>query len=463
MSYSHVFSESFREGYQISIFSESELNFILQKDLIEVSGQKFFPKFVGEFITPENKYFSVPKNIDPTEENVELFKKCLILYKDLKKDGKTILTNNVFSVSSDGGLKSERYYYNELKEFFLDYITYNFIYPEKHQKFFSRRPISGAKIDVFSTIKMRKQRGPGIVYKVKDIENTEDWNLDDIYWTTLSELSTKYSTQDDRNQIQEVSEFLTEIGFDFKIIDISNREKILSDIHRCDVGIIHQPIKNTLVSYFENKSITTNFKLNIFYTVKFQYVWEELCRDAFFHNEKFKEENKYRLKIKSIGKKSVRSSEIQNFIEGLPSDSEPRINGNMIFYFKYDEIRPDIFSKINDRGKILSFIGDAKYYKDTSNKNARDKYSKEFNEYNKAFDNLYPMCIFLCSDHTTCDPLKDDKTPLELLIFEVSCEDVIHTAINNKQSQKDFRLLKTIHNLIKKYTDRKGPEFSGGF
>lgn len=75
------------------------------------------------------------------------------------------------------------------------------------------------------------------------------------------------------------------------------------------------------------------------------------------------------------------------------------------------------------------------------------------------------MCVFLCSEHTTGRQFEDIQKDsiFELLIFEVSCEEVINTAINNKQSQKDFRLIKTIHRLIKKYTSRKGPDFSGGF
>lgn len=428
MSYSHVFSESFSQGYPISIFSESELNFIIHKGLIEVSGETFFPKFVGEFVTPENKYFSVPKNFDPTEENIELFKRCLTFYRDLKKDGKTLLTNNVFSVSSDGGLKSERYYYNELKEFFLDYITYNFIYPEKHQKLFSKRPISGEKIDVFSTMKMRKQRGPGIVYKVKDIENTEDWNLDDIYWTTLSELSTKYSTQDDRNQIQEVSEFLTEIGFNFKIIDISNREKILNDIHRCSVGIIHQPIKNTLISYFENKSLTTNFKLNIFYTIKFQYVWEALVQKALKHNKNFEDE---------LG---------EFFSNNLPTEGN-RSKGDIPTYYR--DGYPDLFSRY--QGK--SFIGDAKYYQEIDNSN----FDKEMYFYNQIIDNKYPMCVF--------QPWKITKRKVwrrhqnfELLIFMLSVKDVIEDSMSNSD-----RCITRIQELISKNTNRKGPDFPGGF
>lgn len=419
MSYSHVFSESFRDGYPISIFSESELNFILHNGLIKIIDDKFFPKFVGEFVTPENRYFSVPKNFEPTEENIELFKRCLTFYKDLKKDGKTLLTNNVFSVSSDGELKSERYYYNELKEFFLDYITYNFIYPEKHQKFFSRKPISGAKIDVFSTMKMRKQRGPGIVYKVKDIKNTEDWNLDDIYWTTLSELSTKYSTQDDRNQIQEVSEFLTEIGFSFKIIDISDREKILNDIHRCDVGIIHQPIKNTLISYFENKSITTNFKLNIFYTKNFQYVWESIVQKALKHSISFEGE------LGDLFSTNLPTKRV------LSQGDKPTL---------YRDAYPDLFSRY--QGK--SFIGDAKYYREIDNSD----FAKEMYFYNQIINNQYPMCVFQPWKTTKRDSVRE-HIKFELIIFKLSVKDAIEDSISGSD-----RTIIRIQELILKNTNR---------
>lgn len=110
MKYSHVFVESRREGYPISIFSESELQFIKSKELIDIRGTHFSPLFVGEFITPENSYFSLPKNFEPTTQNIELFKKVLSRYKDLKgKDGKTLLSNTSFTISPKGELKSEKF------------------------------------------------------------------------------------------------------------------------------------------------------------------------------------------------------------------------------------------------------------------------------------------------------------------------------------------------------------------
>ena len=138
MSYNQLFIEALRQGYSTSIFTESELKFVKSKELIEVKRDRFWPKFVGEFTTPENSYFSLPKNFEPTDENVELFKKVLQNYKELKgTDGKTLRTNNTFAVSPDGQLKSEKVFYNELKEFFLDYLTYEYVYPSKQKK----RPI----------------------------------------------------------------------------------------------------------------------------------------------------------------------------------------------------------------------------------------------------------------------------------------------------------------------------------
>jgi hypothetical protein len=74
MSYNQIFIEALREGYSTSIFTESELKFVKSKELIEVKRDRFWQKFVGDFTTPENSYFSLPKNFEPTDENVELFK-----------------------------------------------------------------------------------------------------------------------------------------------------------------------------------------------------------------------------------------------------------------------------------------------------------------------------------------------------------------------------------------------------
>jgi hypothetical protein len=435
MSYNQIFIEALREGYSTSIFTESELEFVTSKELIEVRRDRFWPKFVGEFTTPENSYFSLPKNFEATDENVELFKKVLQNYKELKgTDGKTLLTNNTFAVSPDGQLKSEKFYYNELKEFFLDYITYEYIYPQKQKKVHSTSPVTGGKIDVFTTMKMRKQKGPGITYKIKDVKNSNDWNLDDIYWSTINELSKKYATSDDTKQISEMRGFLEDQGYEFKTVDISDKDKIIKDINRCDVGLIHQPIKNTLIDYFKSRMISENFIINIFYTVKFQYVWEELVRDALCHNDDWKDE----LKDVFLQYKPTR----RRYEEGdVPTT--------------YRDLMPDLFSY--DKQTDKCFIGDAKYYQDPDNSH----FDKEMYVYNQLINNKYPMCVFIPSKVTRRIDVRE-QGDFELIVFKISVKDAINDAINKQRNT-----IEKIQEIIMKNCNRdkivKNRLISGNF
>lgn len=427
MSYNQLFIEALREGYPTSIFTESELKFVKEKKLIEVDGNRFWPKFVGEFTTPENSYFSLPKNFEANNDNVELFKKVLQNYKET--DGKTLLTNNTFAVSPDGQLKSEKFFYNELKELFLDYLTYEYVYPSKQKKVHSTSPVTGGKIDVFSTMRTRKQKGPGITYKVKDIKNTEDWNLDDIYWSTINELSTKYATEDDIKQISEMRSFLEDQGYVFSTIDVSDKNQMINQINKCDVGIIHQPIKNTLIDYFKSRMIGEKFALNIFYTVKFQYVWEQLVRDALIHNEDFKNQ------IKEV------------FLEYKPTRRRYE-EGDVPT--TYRDLMPDLFSYDTQTDKC--FIGDAKYYQDPDNSH----FDKEMYVYNQLINNKYPMCVFIPSSTTRRIDVRE-QGEFELIVFRISVKESIEDAVNKTRNTID-----RIHELIKKNSNNnrlKGGNF----
>ena len=420
MRYSHIFVEGKREGYPLSVFNESEIEFIKSKNLIDISGTQFLPLFVGEFITPDNSYFSLPKNFEPTQDNIDLFKKVLSRFKDLKgEDGKTLISNYTFTASDKGTIKSEKFYYNELKEFFLDYITYEYIYPKKMIKKHSTGPISGGKLDVFSTMRNRPQKGPGITYKVKDIKNTEDWNIDDIYYTTIISLLNKYGTDDDKVQIKEMTDFLQEEGYILNIIDVSNVERVINDIHKCDVGIIHQPIKNTLLDYYESKKIGEKYSINAFYTSKFQYVWEELVRVCLHHSKDFKDE------IKDVFTEYKPTR--RRFEEG----DEPK---------KYRDLMPDLFSEYDDR----RFIGDAKYYQDPENSH----FDKEMYVYNQLIDNKYPMCVFVPSISTRRIDVRE-QGPFELIVFKISTQDAISDAINGTTNVID-----KVQMLISKNTNR---------
>ena len=447
MKYSHVFVEAKREGYPLSIFDESEIEFIKSKNLIDIRGTQFLPLFVGEFITPENSYFSLPKNFEPTQDNIELFKKVLSRYKDLKgEDGKTLLSNYTFTSSDKGTIKSEKFYYNELKEFFLDYITYEYIYPKKMVKKHSTGPISGGKLDVLSTMRNRPQKGPGITYKVKDVKNTEDWNIDDIYYTTIISLLNKYGTEDDKIQIDEMTQFLREEGYILNIVDVSNVDKVINDIHKCDVGIIHQPIKNTLLDYYESTKIGEKYSINAFYTIAFQYVWEELSRECLKHDKQFEKS------MNSIfNRPEMRRKWFPNEDEVEKFKSENRIketsrekvgNGIRLEYEVRSISKPDIFSNYKNK----KIIGDAKYYKDPEN----SEYEKEFRTYNTLMDNKYPMVVFVPSKITRVLHVRQEGE-LELVIFSISVEKAISDAINDTN-----QTINKVHTLLydKGYTKR---------
>jgi hypothetical protein len=421
MNYDYVFIESFRDGYPISLFTDSELDFIISKELIDIKGRKFFPKFVGELITTENSYFSLPKNFAPTDQNINLFKKVLLRFKELKgEDGKTLLTNNSFSVLDNGDIKSEKFYFNELKEFFLDYITYEFIYPNKQIKKHSTSPISGGKIDIFSTIKNRTQKGPGITYKIKDITNEKDWNIDDIYWSTINQLSKIYGSEDDISQILDMKELLEDKGYILRDIDLTNKDQIIDDIKKCEVGIIHQPIKNTLIDYFKLNAIGKKFKINAFYTSKFQYVWEELVKESLKHNDQLK-------------------NEVKEMFSGQGPTKRSYEEGDRPIYYR--ELIPDLFSYYDNK----KFIGDAKYYNDPNNSN----FDKEMYVYNKLIDNKYPMCVFIPSIKTKRIEVREHGD-FELIVFFISVEEAINDAINNSN-----RTISKIQTLISKNTKRE--------
>lgn len=445
--YNYIFIDSRSEPYQKSILEDSELKFFIEKKLIKEQGQFFKTNFVGEIITPNNKYFSLPKRFGLSSENISLFKEVLDKYASI--NGKSILENNTFIISPSGKMESEKFYYKELKSYFLDYITYEFIYPKKRLKRHSTSPISGGKIDIASTDRLRDQKGPGITYNVKDIKNSDEWRLDDIYWSTISYLGDKYN---DRREIDDMFRFLKDEGFNINLIDISKSNEILQEIDSCEVGIIHNPIKETLISYFASKSVdSTKYKIKVFYTDNFAFVWEEMVRNALKENKEFRNELKRVFERKqSIDKWFPSQNEIDSFIKGKNNHKETikEINRKesgtgIMLTFEIDAVSiPDLFSDF----KSKRFIGDAKYY----NEPEGSLYEKEFINYNRLSDNKYPMLILGPGLKTkSLNIIREEE--LELIIFSLSIKDVIDDAINNKSKVVDY-----LHMLLwsKGYTKR---------
>jgi hypothetical protein len=442
--YKKIFTES--EAYPKSDLTTDELNFFRDHGFIDVRGGVFFSKFVGEIKTPENKFYSVPKNFPP--ENTELFDKVLEKYKEI--DGKSLGQKTSFLINKSGEYKSEKFYYQQLKGYFLDFITYGFIYPNKTIKKHSTSPVRGGKIDVFSTLKNRRQKGPGITYDIKDIKNNKDWNIDDIYWSVIDELSQKHN---DRREVLQMKKFLDSEGYKIKNIDISNSIKMIHDVNNCQVGIIHYPIKNTLLAYFESMKISgKKIDVKAFYTSEFQFVWERLIQKALHHNIEFKNklDNNFK-RIETRTKWFQTESEMEKFIySNKIKDKKIELRETPGFYLTYEldvESRPDIFSIYNNK----KFIGDAKYYRDQETSN----FDKEFRTYNLLTFNKYPMCVFLPSTRTRVLYVRREEE-LELVVFRISIEQVIDDATNNTNNT-----IERVHQLLfaKRNTVRVGEDY----
>ena len=435
----NIFIESNR--YSELPFNDQEFKFLESKNLFLRIGSQYKINFVGEIITPENKFFSLPKNFDINEENVSLIKNVLKDYKTVS--GKSLITNNTFIISKSGEVKSEKFYYQELKSYFLDFITYEFIYPKKAVKTHSSNPIAGGKIDIFSTLRNRKRVGPGITYKIKDVENTEGWNLDDIYWSVIDYLASKYN---DRNEVDEMKSFLESEGYKFKTIDISDSKKMIVDINKCDVGIIHNPIKNTLLAYFETTTVSESYKIHAFYTDNFAFVWEEICRHALKENTKFRKELETKFFRKERRRKWFASeSELNSFVNGnrIKVVNKEELTTGLRLEYEIDvKSIPDIFSEYNSK----RFIGDAKYYQDPENA----EFEKEFRTYNTLTDNKYPMVVFTPSKRTRVLHVRQEGD-LELVIFSISVEDAISDAV-----KKEDNVISKVHQFLydKGYTRR---------
>ena len=222
---------------------------------------------------------------------------------------------------------------------------------------------------------------------------------------------------------------------------------MLSDINKCDVGIIHNPIKNVLLSYFKSTSVSECYKINAFYTDNFAFVWEELMRLSLHENKLFRDELKSNFYRKETRRKwfpdelSISEFLQRNRVSVVNKDSLK--NGFRVSYEIDVKSIPDIFSEYNGR----RFIGDAKYYQDPENA----EFEKEFRTYNQLMNNEYPMVVFTPSNRTRVLHVREEGD-LELVIFNISVERSISDVVNKTNMTID-----TIQTLLwdKGYTKRK--------
>jgi len=469
----------FTESEIYDIENKEDLKFLQEfnsegQSLIKSVRDKYRINFVGEVITPNHIYFSLPKNMISDDdvinnENALLIKRVLVKYaKD--EEGKDLVVKRL------GSYTPERAYFEKLKDYFLDFITYEFIYPLKRKKVHSKNPIEGGRISIIDTDRNKKRYGGGITYKTKDVNNSDDWMLDDIYYFTIKELEDRLGiSQFEKVQIEKMAKYLKEEGYSFntlidgkiyskkdkkELLDFSKTEDVIKSIKKSDVGIIHNPIKNTLLEYYENKQkASAKSSVDVIFTKNFEKVWELILQDALQDNEskKFKNDIKEggRFNKVEIVEKFIPRNEIEKYESEYPlvdngentHDKWMEVRGGRYFICKKVRLLlPDIFIQLPNGKRIL---GDAKYYKDPSDSN----YDKEFYIYNDAQENKYPMVIFAIPEEENIDrtiiPRNGYRrsSDRELIIITVCVKDVINDAIDNN----DKVLTKTIQ-LVDKYT-----------
>ena len=449
----------------------SDLDFFNKKELIKDNKINF----VGEIITPNDKYFSVPKNFPNDINNIELFKLVLEKFKNEKdEEGKTLLYNKPFVLSDDGFIKSKKYYFEQLKSYFMDYITYEFIYPQDTVKKHSITPIKGGRIDVMSTDINRKIYGSGITYDVKDTVNDDDWKIDDIYYYTIFELlqdglQNGYASKKDEKDIIDMKKYLDDEGYVInnykdetifsksdgeKILELFDTKSVIESIHNSKINSIHFPIRDILLDYYNERKIKeSSFSIKIFYTKNFNIVWERLVQKCLHDSPGFR--NDYKKRFKTIQYQTKRFRDIDRYLQFkellknknnvfIEKENEKELYIKLIFENKSS---PDVFSEYPKSGG-LRFVGDAKYYN-----SADSDFDKEFKTYNRLMDNKYPMIVFIPGDKTYLydkrqEVINDEEH--ELLVCYISAKDAIDDVIN----QKD-KTINVVHYIIDKYSDRK--------
>jgi len=404
-------------------FNKEDLDFLLEQELITPKpGKKVKIKFVGEIITPSGNIIALPKNFEITKENLELTKIILNKYKNLKKDGKVLITNKSFSVSDDAEIKSDAFYFNKLKNYFMDYITYEFIYPKKLKEIHSRKPLKGF-IDPIKTDVNFEKTGDGVTYKIKDIKNNKNWNLDDIYYTTLIKLAKLYGNDKELKQIEDMKDFLIEKGYeiniDEKILqDQTPVDNIIKNIKKTEINGKHIPIKNTLLNYYKSSKIINKNIIYAFYSQYFCKVWEYFTQIALQHNESFKRHIEM---------------EFPKIYRDIQSEEDEEGEDFQKYY-------PDILSDY----KGHRFIGDSKYYSQIE-----DDYKKEMYQYNESTGNIYPMVIFVPVHEETKYHGKIALNKFELIIIKLSLKDTILDVIN-----KTTVCIDKTHEILPKVTKR---------
>lgn len=474
----------FTESECYPIFYEEDIKFMSQfggtdtpNRLIEQRGNDWKINFVGEVKTPNATYFSFPKNV--FYQDIENKDKLISdLYKILERFSKDD-TGRSLIIKVDGDFSTHRYYFELLKKYFLDYVTYEFIYPSETKKIHSNYALDG-EISVIDTFKNRKMYGSGVTYLVKNLKNSDEWMLDDIYFYTLQNLKNKLGISEKENRdLENMFEYILSSGHKInkiednkifsengkELLDMSNENEVLKKIKDCDVDIIHLPIKNALLKYYEKVILTSSYNsVNFVFTSHFERVWENIIQQALGCNTQtsrnFKKEIETKYKNFEIEETIQPVDTTNEYINMYPPDGKQRgltkwselVKGRWRLCSQGRRLMPDVFVELEDRRR---FIGDAKYYTDT---NSSD-FTKEIGDYNDAQNNLYPMVIFSIPNReninkTTIFPSggyrRRENSPNELIVIGVCVQDIIDDALNNTS-----KVLSESINIIHEHTRRK--------
>jgi len=259
----------------------------------------------------------------------------------------------------------------------------------------------------------------------------------------------EYGSIKDTEKILSMQKYLKSEGYDFNIIDI-NEDLILEDIKKCDVDIIHNSIKNTLIKYYKSKSVGGISTINVFHTKNFNLVWEYLIKIVLHHSKDFKKELKDKFTKVDVEEKWIPPSKLNEIEIEIQNNPDKYVgirkvgNDHYLDYYVKD-FGPDIFSEYPKGGK--RFIGDAKYYSNIDNADG----IKEYDTYNNLMENEYPMVIFAPSNRTRVDTsTRRRQGDSEIIVFEISVEDVIKDVVDGSNNS----VIRRVQMLISKRTKR---------
>lgn len=379
-----------------------DIDFLLKREIVvKLPNGNLKVNFVGEVITPNSKIISIPKNFEVNQESIDLIIDVLKTFRSLTKNGKSLIENKSFTSGDE--ITSDVQYFKVFKKFFFDHITYDFITPKRKINKHTNIPMA-SPFDVVQTEINSERFGGGLTYKLKDKSNL-NWkgiSLSNIYYSTCKELFEEFGTDEDKDEFISIENYYRSKGHNFNYINV-DEEFVIDEIIKNDVSAVHLAIKSNLISYYKHKSVNEKYKIRIFYSKKFEYVWEYFCRVALKHDDKFKSK-----------------------IDWVESN--------------YKTSNPDVFSNYNNK----MFIADCKYYNDINS-----DYTKEMYEYNECQNNQYPVIILIPSNETLIVSEPRRHKDIELLISKISLKDIMKDVIEHSNN-----VINKIHEIIEFNSNR---------